>query len=30
VAAAAFGFLAGSAISRATHSCSCRRAPEST
>ena len=30
VAAAAVGFLAGSAISRATHSCSCGRAPEST
>jgi len=28
VAAAAFGFLAGSAISKATHSC--RRAPENT
>jgi hypothetical protein len=30
VAAAAVGFLAGSAISRATHSCACGRAPEST
>jgi hypothetical protein len=30
LAAAAVGFLAGSAIGRATHSCSCRRASEST
>jgi len=30
VAAAAVGFLAGSAICRATHSCSCGKAPEST
>jgi ElaB/YqjD/DUF883 family membrane-anchored ribosome-binding protein len=30
VAAAAFGFLAGSAISKATRSCSCGKAPEST
>jgi ElaB/YqjD/DUF883 family membrane-anchored ribosome-binding protein len=30
VAAAAVGFLAGSAISRATRSCSCGKVPEST
>ena len=30
VVAAAFGFLAGSAISKATHSCGCGKAPEST
>ena len=30
VAAAAVGFLAGSAICRATHSCTCEKAPENT
>jgi ElaB/YqjD/DUF883 family membrane-anchored ribosome-binding protein len=30
VAAAAFGFLAGSAIGKATHSCACQKAPEDT
>ena len=30
VAAAAIGFLAGSAISKATHSCACGKAPEDT
>jgi ElaB/YqjD/DUF883 family membrane-anchored ribosome-binding protein len=30
VAAVAVGFLAGSAICRATHSCSCGKAPENT
>jgi ElaB/YqjD/DUF883 family membrane-anchored ribosome-binding protein len=30
VAAAAVGFLAGSAICRATHSCACGKAPENT